>query len=157
MRPTAPACPRCWAQAYKELGLKRGGLTSTAEVRKAYRARVLQDHPDKARPPPAADASTATDGARRTRQRSPPWPPPPPKPQPPLLQVQLPTGGSPRVRAKRQAEAQARFMRAQRAYETIIEARKPPSERGPSITDLQRGASRRTGAARRGAASRSRK
>ena len=72
MRPTDPACPRCWAQAYKELGLKRGGLTSTAEVRKAYRARVLQDHPDKARPPPAADASTANDGARRTRQRSPP-------------------------------------------------------------------------------------
>ena len=97
------------AQAYKELGLKRGGLTSTAEVRKAYRARVLHDHPDK---------------------------------------VQVATG-SPRMVARRQAEAQARFMRAQRAYETITNAKKPPS-----ITDLQQshgasGASGRGGGGRR--------
>ena len=86
------------AQAYKELGV--GSFASTSEVRKAYRARVLQDHPDK-------------------------------------VQVTTGTGSSPRVAAKRQAEAQARFMRAQRAYETITNAKKPPS-----ITDLQsRGAS----------------
>jgi hypothetical protein len=95
------------AQAYKELGV--GSFASAAEVRKAYRARVLHDHPDK---------------------------------------VQVATG-SPRMVARRQAEAQARFMRAQRAYETITNAKKPPS-----ITDLQQshgasGASGRGGGGRR--------
>ena len=36
---------------------------------------------------------------------------------------------------------QARFMRAQRAYETITDARKPAAA-GPSVTDMHRGPSR---------------
>ena len=90
MRPTDPACPRCWAQAYKELGLKRGGLTSTAEVRKAYRARVLQDHPD-----------------------------------------------------KNSGRQSAQFMRAQRAYETIMDSKKASDL--PPLGSFARGAAAATG------------
>ena len=67
-------------QAYTELGLRSGARAT--DVRKAYRARVLHDHPDK-------------------------------------------TGGI----------TSARFMRAQRAYETIMEARKPAAD-GPSIVNM---------------------
>ena len=67
-------------QAYTELGLRSGARAT--DVRKAYRARVLHDHPDK-------------------------------------------NGGI----------TSARFMRAQRAYETIMEARKPAAD-GPSIVNM---------------------